>query len=338
MPETYLVTGSTGNIGRSVVSTLLSLGHKVHAYTRNTSSKSAQELASTGATLFQGDFSTPSALSSAAQGCSGIFLLTIPGPDAPNFASTALEAFKSSALPDPVVVLITSIFNDEKTSKLVNSPNSGLPNKPPHPFVTGYWGMNDAVETVVKESGFPHWTILRPAYFMSNYKDFNIRYIHWPALSTEKKLVAGVTPETKFEMNDPHDIGVFAAHALVGKGQERWEHKGISLASELLTLEEQAAVISRVSGIEVTAEYMDEAEAAKLAEEEFTGYMWFWQKTLGAKVDMEDMRSYGLSVSSFEAYLTKHRDEMIRALHDTKEGKGGLSTDDLLAAAGQHGK
>ncbi|KAK4502384.1 hypothetical protein PRZ48_005809 [Zasmidium cellare] len=337
MPETYLVTGATGNIGRSVVTTLLSLGQKVHVFTRNTSSKIAQELSSDGATLFQGDFSNPSALSSAARGCSGIFLLTIPGPDAATFASTALEAFKSAALPDSVVVLTTSIFNDEKTSKLVNSPNAGLPNKPPHPFVTGYWSMNDAVETTVKESGIPHWTILRPAYFMSNYKDFNIRYIHFPALSTEKKLVAAVKPETKFEMNDPHDIGVFAAHALAEKGQPRWEHKGISLASEILTLEEKAAVLSRVSGINIQAEFADEAESTKSAENDFVGYMWFWQRTLSAKVDMDEMRSFGLPLGSFEKYLTKHREELIRALNDTKGGYGDMSTDELLAAAGQHG-
>lgn len=339
MPETYLVTGATGNIGRSVVLTLLSLGHKVHAFTRDPSSKAAQQLASIGAVLFKGNFWTPSAIQAAAQGCSGIFLLTIPGPDATSFASSTLEAFKSSSLPDPVVVLVTSIYNDAASSKLINSPNSGLPNgKAPHPFVVGYWSINSAVEQAVRESGFPHWTILRPAYFMSNYKDFNIRYIHWPALSTEKKLVAGVRPETLFELNDPHDIGVFAAHALVEKGQARWEHKGLSLASELLTLEEQAAIISRVSGIEVKAVFQDEVDAIRLAEDEFTGYMFFWQKTLSAKVNMDDMRSYGLPLGSFEAYLTKHREELIRALNDTKEARLGLSTDDLLAAAGQHGR
>lgn len=336
MSNTYLVTGATSSIGRSVVSTLLSLGHKVHAYTRNPASKIAHELASTGATLFKGDFSSPSALSAAAQGCSGVFVLSIAGPEDSANVRNVLTSFYASSLPDSVAVLVTSIWSNDASTKLFHSPNSGLPNKPPHPFVLGYWNLNNEVEKQVKESAFPHWTILRPAWLMSTYGDSAVRPIRWPALASEKKLVAGVRPDTLFEMNDPHDIGVFAAHALVEKGQTRWEHKCIDLASEVLTLEQKAATISRVSGIEVEAVFQSEEEAMKLAEDDFVGYLFFWQKMTAPKVDLDEMRRYGFELGGFEAYLTRDKEALIRALNDDKEAKTGLSTDELLAAAEQH--
>lgn len=337
MSNTYLVTGATGNMGRSVVSTLLSLGHKVHAFTRNPSSKRAQELASSGATMFKGDFLTLSTLSAAAQGCSGVFIISIPGPDDSTNVRNILTTFHESALPDPVAVIVTSIWNNDASTKLMHSPNAGLPSKGPHPFVLGYWQLNDDVEKEVIQSAFQHWTILRPAWYMSNYKDFAVRPIHWPALATEKKLIAGVRPDTLFEMNDPHDIGVFAAHALVEKGQQRWEHKCIDLASEMLTLEEKAAIISRVSGIDVKAVFQEEDEAMKLAEDDFVGYLFYWQKMTAPKVDLDELRKYGFKLGSFEAYLTKHKEELIRALNDDGTPKAGLSTDELLAAAGLEG-
>jgi hypothetical protein len=173
---------------------------------------------------------------------------------------------------------------------------------------------------------------------MSNYRDFNVRPLHWPALSIEKKLVAGVRPDTPFELNDPHDIGVFAAYALMENGQPRWEHKCLDLASELLTLEEKAAIISRVSGIEVKAVFRDEEEAANLAQDDPISYLHFWHKTLAPKVDMEEMRSFGFELGTFEAYLTKHKEALIRALNDDESSKAGRSADELLAAAGQHGQ
>jgi hypothetical protein len=116
------------------------------------------------------------------------------------------------------------------------------------------------------------------------------------------------------------------------KGQPRWEHKCLDLASELLTLQEKAAIISRVSGIEVKAVFRDEEESANLAQDDPIGYLHFWHKTLAPKVDMEEMRSSDFELGTFEAYLTKHKEALIRALND--DG----STDELLAAAGQHGQ
>lgn len=338
MSNTYLVTGATGNMGRSVVSTLHSMGHKVHAYTRDSSSKPAQELAANGAVLFQGDFSSPNALSAASENCSGIFIITIPSPEAAAYVQTAVTAFRSRCLADPVVVIVTTIWQNDATTKLLHSANGGLPSKGPHPFALGYWTMNNDAETAVKESGIPHWTILRPTYFMYNYRDFAVRPLQWPALSSEKKLVAGVQPNTPWELVDPHDIGVFAAHALVEKGQSRWEHKCLDMASEILTLEEKAAIISRVSGVEVKAVYRDDREAADLAADDPIGYMHFVQTKVAPRVDMEEMKSYGFPLRTFEAHLTKHRDALIRALNDANEAQTRHTGEELLAAAGQHGQ
>lgn len=336
--STYLVTGASGNIGRSVSATLLSKGHKVHGYVRNPESKAAQDLASLGVVLFKGDFSNKAALSAASKGCSGVFILTIPGPEAASNAQNVVASFRSSCLPDPVVVLVTSIWQIDVSTKLLHSPNSGLPNKPPHPFVLGYWEMNNAVETVIKEGGIPHWTILQPGNFMSNYKDQAVKRIHWPTLSSEKTLVSGARPDTLLDLVDPHDIGVFAAHALVEKGQPRWEHKSLCIVSEFMTLEEKAATISRVTGVDVKAVFRDEKDAAKMAEDDFIGYLHFWQRRLDPVVDIEEMRSYGFQLGTFEAYLTKHREAMINALNDVEEARAGLTADELLSAAGQHGQ
>ncbi len=102
------------------------------------------------------------------------------------------------------------------------------------------------------------------------------------------------------------------------KGQPRWEHKCLDLASEMLTLEEQAAIISRVSAIEVKAVFRGEEESATLAQDDPTAYLHFWQKSLAPKVDMKETRSYGFELGTFEAYLTKHQEALIRGSYDNE--------------------
>jgi uncharacterized protein YbjT (DUF2867 family) len=78
MTKLIAVCGATGNQGSSVTKLLLKHPeqYSVRALTRDPTSGAATELAQLGATIVQVDFTVPSSLKSALDGCWGVFGVT----------------------------------------------------------------------------------------------------------------------------------------------------------------------------------------------------------------------------------------------------------------------
>jgi uncharacterized protein YbjT (DUF2867 family) len=74
-PETVLVTGATGNVGRPLVRELLAAGHRVRALTRN---PAAADLPP-GAEAVAGDLTDPDSLAAAFDGVTAVHLITFDG-------------------------------------------------------------------------------------------------------------------------------------------------------------------------------------------------------------------------------------------------------------------
>lgn len=74
-PQTLLVTGATGTVGRQVVAELLARGHAVRALTRDPARAALPE----GVEVVRGDLSEPDSLVPALAGVTGLHLITFDG-------------------------------------------------------------------------------------------------------------------------------------------------------------------------------------------------------------------------------------------------------------------
>src|SRR5215831_11991960 len=99
----YLVTGSTGNVGREVAAQLLAGGKQVRLFTRDASKVS---LSGNGVEVVSGDYGSPDSLSRAANGVDAIFLMH-QSPDRQQFEQL-VDAIKAAGRPR--IVFLSSIL------------------------------------------------------------------------------------------------------------------------------------------------------------------------------------------------------------------------------------
>jgi uncharacterized protein YbjT (DUF2867 family) len=112
MPNTYAITGATGNIGRVIAEKLLAGGHTVRAIARN--EKNLQFLADKGAELFIGNLEDEAFLTSAYQGADAVFAMVPPHLQSEDYMAYAdrigknhIKAIKSTGIKH--VVALSSI-------------------------------------------------------------------------------------------------------------------------------------------------------------------------------------------------------------------------------------
>lgn len=205
-----LVTGATGHIGQELVPQLLELGQSVRVFTRD-----ARKIAHFGDRVecAQGDFDQPESLIAAMQNVDRMFLVTFETRQDIH----ALAAAKQMGVRQ-VVKLST-----------LEAEMPGLP--------IGVWHLER--ENLIRASGLD-WTFLRPGMFMSNAAD-------WWADSIKKQgAVYFPGGDGQVAPIDPRDIAAVAAVALTQPGHAGQIHE--LTGPELLTIGEQAQIISRVIG------------------------------------------------------------------------------------------
>ncbi len=140
-PGVILVTGSTGNVGRSLVSQLLEVGAEVRALTRDPGSARLPD----GANVVAGDLSRPATLREALDGVGAVFLLW-PFTDADADAAPAVADVLADA--GPRVVFLSSMGSRAGQAEAGTA-------------------FHAAVERELRRSGLA-WTFLRPGGFASN--------------------------------------------------------------------------------------------------------------------------------------------------------------------------
>ncbi|KAK3078741.1 hypothetical protein LTS18_006729, partial [Coniosporium uncinatum] len=158
----FFITGAIGGQGGAVARQLLSAGYHANALARDLDNPSAHNLAKAGADLIVGDFDDIEALAKAAQGCTGVFLNT--SPDQPfetelQHAQYVINASKSAGMTRIACATVTRCeqFPDDFPSWMHQTP-----------FI-GYWTTKAAVQRAATDAGFQRWTILQPAFVMTNW-------------------------------------------------------------------------------------------------------------------------------------------------------------------------
>lgn len=321
MAATYLVTSATGHQGGSVVRELLARNLKVHAYVRDPTSAAALKVQSLGATLFKGEFDDDAAIAAAIKGCTGVFLNTFPGFLDPNTEGKHAQKFIDAALQAKTVTTLVA------STVLRPSPEELAGQETAFPFLVYYYNQKGGVEEAVRKSGIKNTVILRPGYLgynvLSPYHGF-----HFPGYPETHIMTVSYSAEHQLEFFDAEDIGKFATGAFVNP--EKFAGQELDLFNEKLTVSEVAAIITKVSGVEVKAAYRSDEETEKIRKEGKVPAIenQIWAQTHPSTRDKKHLEKYGFELGTLEGYLEKNKERLLETL-GVKEGEKKTLTVEL---------
>ena len=259
-----LVTGATGKQGGHLAGELLARGHSVRALTRKPESPAAAALAKRGATVVSGDFENQGSLDRAARGVDAVFAMATPAEGGVTTETRdGINIVRAASAAGVKHVVYSSVAGADRAS--------GVP----------HFDSKFEVEKELRRSGVP-FTILAPVFFMDNF------LADWMAAGIAKGSIAMAMPATRrLQQIALADIAKFSAFVIERRGS--FVGKRIDIASDELTGETTAAVISEASGwhVEYTALPLD----AVRRQSEDSARMFEWFDGVGYDADIVGLRS-----------------------------------------------
>ena len=183
MSKTILITGATGNVSSGIIEQLKGSGHKLRALVRNP--EKAAALKQQGVEVHAGDLEKPWTLDAAFAGAETVWILTPPGPRAPEQSSNALWAARQGGAKHVVRMSAIGAAHDAPTI------NSRL------------HALSDAE---LAASGIP-FTILKPHFFAQNMM-MSAQGV------AEQGMIYFPMADGKMSLIDSRDISEFAAKVL----------------------------------------------------------------------------------------------------------------------------
>ncbi|WP_106396482.1 SDR family oxidoreductase [Actinocorallia populi] len=186
-----VVTGATGNVGRTLVGLLAEAGEPVTAVSRKITESDVPR----GVAAFAADLTDPAGLRPALEGADALFLL-ISG----DFVAAADD-------PSGVIDAVLADAEGAGVKRVVLLSSQGVATRPDSPShgITGR-----SIEDAVRRSG-ADWTILRPGGFASN-------TYAWAESIRARRTVAAPFGDVGLPFIDPADIAEVAAAVLRGDG------------------------------------------------------------------------------------------------------------------------
>ncbi|MFD0361065.1 NAD(P)H-binding protein [Nocardia sp. GCM10030253] len=176
-----VVTGATGNVGRTLVQTLAAAGEQVTAVSRGT-----EPALPDGVRHQQADLTQPETLAPAFAGATALFLH---------------DTGTSAHLMDPRAIL--ELAKSAGIQRVVQLSSQGVATRPES---ASHGQLGRSFEEAVRASGL-EWTILRPGAFASN-------AYAWVESARSQRTVAAPFGDIGLPVIDPSDIAEVAAAAL----------------------------------------------------------------------------------------------------------------------------
>ncbi|KAA0943032.1 NmrA family NAD(P)-binding protein, partial [Streptomyces apricus] len=250
-----LVTGATGRQGGATARALLAAGMPVRALVRDPASPRAAAVRALGADLVTGDLHDRDSVVRAAEGVRAVFSVQMPGFTEAGFdfegevrqGVNLIEGARAAGVPQFVHTSVSG------AGQHVEDPG----------WAEGRWksseaplGAKAAIQDRLREAGFPRWTLLKPAFFMDNFRP-SMAFL-FPR-GVEGGLVSVLRPTTYVSLVATDDIGAAAAAAIADP--DRFHRVELELASDYLTMAQIADVLSEALGRRLTAPDMTEEEA-----------------------------------------------------------------------------
>lgn len=286
-PLQILVVGATGQQGSA---TIAALSHtsltgdapNILALTRSTTSAKAQALLKKfpNITLVGGDSRNPEPLLSAHPHIDSIFLVTVP----PKEEEQSLDLIDAAIANGVTHIVFSSADRGGDTASWKN------PTNVPH------FASKHRIELHLRaksENTRTDWTILRPTSFMDSYN---------PGVFGQMMgaLLATMPTDCKMQFVSTHDIGVFAAKALLDR--HVWAGRAVGLAGDEMTLQEADNVFRRVTGHPLPRTWSFIGQAMRRFVEDARSSMEFFEKE-GFHADIASLRREEPGLQTFEMWL-----------------------------------
>jgi uncharacterized protein YbjT (DUF2867 family) len=218
MVKTILITGATGTVSSNIIAKLKESGHRLRALVRNP--EKAATLSQQGIEVHGGDLEKPWTLGPVFAGADTVWILTPPGPRAPEQSSNALYAAKKGGAQH---VVRMSAIGAAHAAPTINS------------------RLHALSDAELAASGLP-FTIVKPHFFAQN--------LMMAAKSiAEQGILYFALADGKMGIIDARDISDFATHVLTTPGHEGKTYTLTGPAS--LSMHDIAATIGAVVGKEV---------------------------------------------------------------------------------------
>ncbi|RSL84947.1 hypothetical protein CEP52_016288 [Fusarium oligoseptatum] len=290
MTRDILIVGATGQQGRATIdaifNTLNASQHQIRvlALTRSISSPKSQALQSIhpDIVLVQGETQNPEPIFTAYPSIASIFLVTVP----PNDEAQALPLMEAATAHSTVDhIVFTSV---DRGGDVVSW---SQPTEVPH-FAAKH-RIELRLRQLCEESG-KRWTILRPTGFMDSYNPGFFGQL------MASLWAAGMPADRKMQMISTHDIGIFAAKALLDP--EGWASKAIALAGDELNFSELEEVFQRTVGEHLPQTYRAVSYPVLwMVSDASKSFEWF--RTAGWDADIALLREQEPGLQTFEKWL-----------------------------------
>ncbi|MFF7158529.1 NmrA family NAD(P)-binding protein [Streptomyces sp. NPDC008139] len=298
-PAPVLVTGATGRQGGATARALLASGVPVRALVRDPATDRAKAVEALGAELVTGDLRDRGSVVRAAEGVRAVFSVQMPEMTAESFdfegevtqGVNLVEGAKAAGVPQFVHTSVTG---------------AGQHTEAPG-WAEGRWhymepvlGAKSAIQDAVRAAGFPHWTLLKPGFFMENFLP-SMAFLFPRGI--EGGLVSVLRPDTHLSLIAVDDIGRAAAAAFADP--ERFDRVELELAGDYLSMTQIADVLSRALGTHLPAPDMTEQEAlaagmpAMAASHE-------WLNAVDQPGRPQYARDLGIPLTGFEEWARRH--------------------------------
>lgn len=292
------VAGATGAQGGAVIDALEGSDFALRALVRDPSSPSAQALAARGVELVNGDFDDADSLKRGVDGAYGVFSVQTPpsAQDSESEARMARKLVEAARNADVQVFVHTSVARAGDHEDFVGWAERR--------WWPAYWINKDLANTAVRESGLPHWVILKPGYMMDNLIAPK-SYWMYPGLKPRAAIETAMDADRRLDFVAAADIGRFAAAAFANP--LRFDRQEIDLAAESLTMAEVAAIVSEVTGRHVDVRHYTPEEAASIGNNPGLTESQQWANVEGYQVDVEKAKCRGIELERLADWAKRMR-------------------------------
>ncbi|KAL7924855.1 hypothetical protein ACQKWADRAFT_311028 [Trichoderma austrokoningii] len=287
------VCGATGTQGGAVARSLRAENVSVTALVRDPSSAQAQAIKALGVEIFPGNLDDTPVIEQALAGCTAAFLNFHPDlkdlSAELRWAKSIMTAARAAGVKHIIYSSGFAVNNPEKLR--LWDPNTAM----------GIIMLaKQSIEKEVRDAGFDYWTILRPGNFMANYLPPKVAI--YGDFTKSGVWNTALEKETKLPMIDEVTIGNFASAAFLNP--TKFTGQEIEIADELLGPEQILERISAIAGRQLKAEYMPETAILEQKGNPFIAGQ-YAMRDLALFIDMEKVKTWGVPLSSFEAFLQR---------------------------------
>jgi uncharacterized protein YbjT (DUF2867 family) len=255
-----LVTGATGQQGGALARLLLQKKYEVYALIRSTKSESpkVQNLRNQGAKLVKGDLDKPDSLEQVMNGIDSVFLMgtwvEVGTEGETRRGKMMVDIAKEKKIEH---IVYSSVVNADK--------NTGIPH-----FDSKY-----KVEQHIKNSGIPY-TIIGPTFFMDNLHSYSLAGLQ------QGQVALPLSPSRILQQSAVENIAEFSALAL--ERRNSFIGKRIDIASDEITGEQAAKVLSNELGHKIRYEQVPMEQIRQASEDLAVMFEWF--ERIGTGVDV----------------------------------------------------